>query len=73
MAWERSIKLVCPVCRATGELVCDWQGDPYAPRQIVFKSLTRGFTYKSSGTIDSMLVICLSCNVKVDLTLDGQP
>jgi hypothetical protein len=70
MSWEQSVKLVCPVCLSPGEFVYDRQDDPYQRGQVLFKSLTRGFTYRSSGNIESVVIMCQRCHVKVNQDIE---
>ncbi len=66
MVFERSLKLCCPNCRATGEFVYEFQDDLYEPRHIAFRSLTSGFSYRSLGTMDSLVITCSKCLVQVN-------
>jgi hypothetical protein len=71
---ERSLKIVCPICRAQGEFVYERQEGPYGEGQVTFKSLSRGFTYRSTGgTLNTVLITCLKCHVKVDYGVVDQP
>jgi len=49
MSWERSVKRVCPACLSRGEFVYGRPDGSQGDGQILFKSLTQGFTYRSSA------------------------
>jgi hypothetical protein len=65
MTFEHSLPLLCPKCMTTGEFVYE-RVPGYGRTEVTFKSLSRGFKYKSLGFLETVLITCLICHVKAN-------
>ena len=60
-------KLLCLKCLATGKYLYDEPKANFWMTEKMFRSLTAGFTYRSSGTAQAPQIFCNRCRVEVVL------
>ena len=67
MTQTSSRKSLCLKCLASGEYLYDEPKTNFWMTEKMFRSLTAGFTYRSSGNAQAPQIFCNKCRVEVVL------